>query len=485
MIYFNNAIQTKRELLTRIIKLLKNGELTEKIDRIPLIMRPKSKHPIRCCVHKDRAVLKYKIMAILGFGVSDETDELTPLRQYARKALEGKEKNSNFLTVVDEACSSCVQVNYTVTNLCQGCEARACQMNCPKSSIAIINGKAQIDHRTCVNCGLCQKACPYHAIAYLSVPCEESCPVKAIQKNDYGIEVIDQEKCIDCGKCMMACPFGAILEKTQVIEVFQAIQSGYDVVAMVAPALFGQFSESPAKLVNSIKQLGFSNVVEVAEGADITTQNETREWQEFVNDGKPFLTSSCCPSYTALVEKHIPSLKPFVSHTLSPMIYTGLNVRKQNPKSKTVFISPCLAKRSEAAKSDVIDYVLTFEELGSWIAAFGIEIDNAKEDALNSTISIEGRGFAQSGGVANALKESLPAGSAFKPLAIDGLTKKSIGLLRASSKKSGLHNFIEVMSCLGGCVNGPCSIAPVELVKQNLAKHLSEIKSNNRVAIES
>ena len=170
MTYYNNAIQTKRELLTRIIKLLKEDNILEEIDRIPYEMRPKSKTPIRCCVHKDRAVLKYKIMAILGYNISDEEDEMMALSEYVIMAYSRKKETPNYLTVVDEACSSCVQVNYTVSNLCQGCEGRPCQVNCPKDAIRVLNGKAVIDHQQCVNCGLCQKACPFHAIAYLPVP---------------------------------------------------------------------------------------------------------------------------------------------------------------------------------------------------------------------------------------------------------------------------------------------------------------------------
>ncbi len=84
-------------------------------------------------------------------------------------------------------------------------------MNCPKDAIRFKkNGQAMIDHDTCVSCGICHKSCPYHAIVYIPVPCEEACPVKAISKDERGIEHIDESKCIYCGKCMNACPFGAI-----------------------------------------------------------------------------------------------------------------------------------------------------------------------------------------------------------------------------------------------------------------------------------
>ncbi|MCT4647238.1 MAG: 4Fe-4S binding protein, partial [Carboxylicivirga sp.] len=298
MTYYNNAVITKRELLVRLIKLLQNDELLDKIDRIPLEMRPRTNSPIRCCVHKDRAVIKYKIMALLGFNIADEEDELTPLRAYAEQALKGYEQNGHFLTVVDEACSSCVQVNYTVSNLCQGCEGRPCQVNCPKDAIMVINGKANIDHQKCVNCGICQKACPFHAIAYLPVPCEESCPVKAIRKNNDGIEEIDFDKCINCGKCMTACPFGAVSEKSQVLKLFYNIKNKHEkTVAMVAPAILSQFKASSAQILESIKAIGFDEVIEVAEGANVTTDHETEELLERLEKGESFMTTSCCPSY--------------------------------------------------------------------------------------------------------------------------------------------------------------------------------------------
>ena len=63
----NNAVEIRREILTRLARLIVNDELEEKIDRLPLEMRPK-KHgaTLRCCVHKERAVVKYKVMALLA-----------------------------------------------------------------------------------------------------------------------------------------------------------------------------------------------------------------------------------------------------------------------------------------------------------------------------------------------------------------------------------------------------------------------------------
>ncbi|TRX71116.1 monomeric [FeFe] hydrogenase [Carboxylicivirga sp. M1479] len=484
MTYYNNAVITKRELLVRLIQQLDNDTLLEKIDRIPLEMRPRTNSPIRCCVHKDRAVIKYKIMALLGFNIADETDELAPLRDYAEQALKGYTQNGNFLTVVDEACSSCVQVNYTVSNLCQGCEGRPCQVNCPKDAIMVINGKANIDHQKCVNCGICQKACPFHAIAYLPVPCEESCPVKAIRKNADGIEEIDFDKCIHCGKCMTACPFGAISEKSQVLNLYYNIKHQSEkTVAMVAPAILSQFKASSSQILNSIKAIGFDEVIEVAEGANMTTDHETQELLERLDKGASFMTTSCCPSYIQFTEKHAPELKPFVSDTPSPMAYTAQLAKDRFPNYKAVFIGPCLAKRSEAYTNENIDYVITTEELGAMFAA--LKIDLVKTDItqdLDPVVRPESRAYAAVGGVTNAIKTVLSNDHQLKTELIDGIDKKSIRLLKTLAKKNVSEAaFYEVMACDGGCINGPVNVAPLKVSQNKLKKAIQEIQPEEAV----
>ena len=68
----NNAMMIRRELLMRLARLLMNGELKLKVDRIPLELRPKGGDFSRCCIYKDRAMIKYKLMALLGFSLLEE-----------------------------------------------------------------------------------------------------------------------------------------------------------------------------------------------------------------------------------------------------------------------------------------------------------------------------------------------------------------------------------------------------------------------------
>jgi len=173
------------------------------------------------------------------------------------------------------------------------------------------------------------------------VPCEEACPVNAISKNSEGIEWIDMEKCILCGKCIEACPFGAIMEKSQLVYIYSAIKSDKKVIALTAPALVGQFMNDKKDILAGLKAIGFDDVVEVAMGADITTKNEALEFNNKMNEQQPLMTTSCCASYIALVEKHIPELKQYVSDTKTPLAYTAEIVRKQNPDAVIVFVGPC------------------------------------------------------------------------------------------------------------------------------------------------
>ena len=286
------------------------------------------------------------MLPILGYSISDEEDELVPLSEYARKALTRTEVSENILTVVDEACTACVKTNYVVTNLCRGCVGRACYMNCPKGAISFLpNGQAHIDHNKCVNCGICKQACPYHSIVYIPVPCEEACPVKAIQKDENGIEHIDESKCIYCGKCINACPFGSIFEVSQVFDVLSALSRGEQVVAMLAPSVQSQYEDSINDIHEAVRRIGFADSVEVAYGAMETTRREGLELQEKLEEGQPFMTTSCCPSYIELVRKHVPELKPFVSSTGSPMYYTAKMVKEQYPGMKVAFVGPCVGKR--------------------------------------------------------------------------------------------------------------------------------------------
>lgn len=460
----NNIMIVRYRLLSRLVELWKNNELVENIERVPLEFSPKhTKHPARCCVHKERAVVKYKSLPLLGLDMNDEEDELVRLSEHARRALDREEplKKDNLLCVIDEACTSCVEINYEVTNLCKGCVARPCYTNCPKDAIFFQkNGQAAIDHDTCISCGICHKSCPYHAIVYIPVPCEEACPVKAIKKDENGIEHIDESKCIYCGKCINACPFGAIFEISQVFDILQQIRKGTEVVAVVAPSVLGQFKDATIEQVyGAFKEIGFSDVIEVAQGAMDTISNEAHELVEKLEEGQSFMTTSCCPAYVQLAEKHIPDMKPFISSTGSPMYYAARIAKKKHPNAKIVFVGPCVAKRKEALRDEAVDYIMTFEEVASVFGGFGIQLEKSNGYKMDFESVREAHAFAKAGGVMAAVKSYLRQDAdKVKGVEIADINKKNIMLLRNFARtKKVPGNFVEVMACPGGCITGPSS----------------------------
>ncbi len=475
----NNVMIVRHRLMTELVKLWSAKELVEKIDYLPIQLSPKgSAHPGRCCVHKERAVWKYKSLPLLGLDMSNETDELTPLSEYARMACKRVENNEkpkdNILCVIDEACSSCVQANYEVSNLCRGCIARSCQANCPKGAVHMSgkDGKAWIDHKACSNCGICHRSCPYHAIVYIPVPCEEVCPVRAIKKDANGIERIDESKCIFCGKCINACAFGAIFEVSHVFDVLNNIRKGEEVVAIVAPSILSQFEAPIEQVYGAIKQIGFSDVIEVAQGAMDTVRNEGHELLEKIEEGQAFMTTSCCPSYVELVDKHIPDMRKYVSSTGSPMYYTARIAKEKHPNAKIVFVGPCVAKRREAQRDEAVDYVVTFEELASVFEGMSIKIEEAEPFEMPFKSVREAHGFAQAGGVMGAVKAFLKS-AAVGSVQIADLNKKNIAMLRAFAKTGKTpERFVEVMACEGGCITGP-SVFNSQSAKRQLAKELA------------
>ncbi len=465
----------KREILVRLIRAYLGDNFEEDVRMIPFEMRPKgSEVPYRCCIHKERAILRDRVIAGLGFDI-EEAPDYEDLSSIASKATRRQQPEEHPLTLLQTACNECVPARIHVTDLCQGCVARPCESACRFGAIKVENGKSKIDHSKCKSCGLCAQVCPFQAITKIIVPCENACPVGAIAKDEDGLTKIDHEKCISCGKCVSACPFGAVHKKSQVIDIIKHIKGGKKVIAMVAPSIMAQLPCTPKQLKQAILDVGFSDVIEVAVGADITTKKESEEFKErVIEGGAPFMTTSCCAAYNELVEKHTPEIKEFRSTTGTPAYYTAEIVKKENPDSVTVFFSPCVAKRREAMKNPNIDYVLNFEELGAWFVALGIQVAECEESEYAQESSAQARNFAITGGVAAAVNSLLDEGEKANAYVINGLDKAAIRDLKKFAKngKCELGNLIEVMACPGGCIGGSSTINAYRQASKQLDEYV-------------
>lgn len=463
----NNASLLKQEILIKIARLQLAGKLADGVYAIPKEMIPKGSAPIRCCIFHDREIVRSRVLARLGFSVEDVDDD-KPLSAFADEALAREKPTWPMLTFLNEACNGCVKSKYLPTDACQACLARPCKVNCPKQAIEIYDHRAHIDPSKCINCGLCAQNCPYHAIVKIPIPCEEACPVGAITRNEEtGHEQIDYDKCIFCGKCMSSCPFSAVMDKSQLVDVIRHIMEGKKVVAMYAPAIAAQFKGAKVgQLEGALIAAGFSRVWEVAIGADITADKEAEEFAERMKRGDKMMTTSCCPAYVRAVQIHAGELKNCISETKSPMVYTAELAKKADPGCITVFIGPCLAKRREGFDNDLVDYVLSVEEVGALFAAKDIDVGKAEVKTPRYNPTVSGRNFAKTGGVAESVRIRLKDDSILRPVVIDGLDKAGIKALQNYGKinageipaPADCPNLIEVMACEGGCIAGPSVI---------------------------
>lgn len=480
----NGAFRVRREILARIARLRLKHRLVEEIERLPYDMTAPGWQTIRCCVHKDRAILRLRTAARLGFDIGSKDDIERPLADYAALALARSEPSASSLYLLEEACNDCVGAPYRVTDACQACLARPCFTNCPKKAIRFIDGQARIDEALCVGCGLCVQACPYRAIIRVPVPCEDACPVGAIERQTDGKRRLDREKCVDCGRCVRECPFGAVMEPSMLLEAIAATESERPAFALIAPATVAQFPGGAGRLSAAIAALGFDAVVEVALGAELTTEEEAEELTHAMAERKGPLATSCCPAWTKTARTALAPLAGLVSSTPSPMVLAARAVKRARPEALVVFVSPCLAKRREAAECGVVDLALSSEELGAWFLAADIEIAGLAERPFDDVDGAprprpadeRARAFGASGGVAAAVGARLQALGRPAPscLTVNGLDKARIKELARWAQTPPEADLIEVMACEGGCVAGPYALANPKAAAFNLGKYAKE-----------
>ncbi len=365
----------------------------------------------------------------------------------------------NVVQVINAACEECPIASYTVTDNCRKCMGKACQNSCNFGAITMGDTRAYIDPGKCRECGKCAQACPYSAIAHLERPCKKVCPVDAITYDEYGICKIDEKKCIQCGACIHSCPFGAIGTKTFMVDLIRLILAGKKVVAMVAPATEGQFGPdiTMASWKTALKKTGFADMVEVGLGGDLTAAAEAEEWAEAYKAGKK-MTTSCCPAFVNMIKQHYPSLLENMSTTVSPMCGVSRWLKQQDPETITVFIGPCIAKKSESLDLNITgnaDYVLTYGEIRAMMKAKGVELEPEENSYQES--SVFGKRFGNGGGVTSAVVQCFKEmGEDINPEVMKcsggAECKKALLLLKAGKLPA---DFIEGMVCVGGCVGGP------------------------------
>jgi len=283
--------------------------------------------------------------------------------------------------------------------------------------------------------------------------CLRSCPVKAIKfKNDQA-EIVE-ERCIACSHCLLICPQNARKVVSYLPIVRQAISSGKTLVASVAPSFAGYFDFDTDKFTGVLKKLGFSFVEETAVGAELVSDF----YMGYVknNNNNAYITTAC-PSVNYLVEKYYPELVEYLIPSVSPMLAHGKLMKDHyGPGSFTVFIGPCMAKKTELESfynKGAIDAVLNFDELQQWMDETGIDIQNVDTAVFDRNTAVLGRNFPKFGGIIKCMGEEIHK-QGLKIITVSG-TDECIDLFSNIQRGDVKNVFVEASSCKGSCTGGP------------------------------
>lgn len=427
-------------------------KVTEKAQTLVSLSGPR----FRCCVYKEREVLRQRVRLAMG-EMANDLAEFNP-RQIVQ--------------VIDAACDGCTIQKIRVTDNCRKCMAKSCLSACKFDAIHIGTTRSEIDYSKCKSCGACSRACPYNAIVVTERPCYAHCPVQAISWDENNIAVIDEKKCINCGQCLNACPFGAIEDISWTLPVARLLKMGAPAFAIVAPSIQGQFDNaSIPQILKSVEMLGFEKCFEVAAGADAVSETEYQELKHNKANGVK-MTTSCCPGFVNMMKIHFPEIyEKNKSNTLSPMMALARKLKADHPDHGVVFIGPCVAKKQEAMEEHTpVDYVLTYEELAALLIAKKINPEEVTPEAGRQGSNFA-RNYANSGGVAAAVAQQAKTHGdiTYTAVAANGAfeCKKQLQLLKFG-KFTG--DILEGMCCEGGCIAGPATIVDPLVAKGRMVK---------------
>ena len=315
--------------------------------------------------------------------------------------------------------------------------------------------------------------------------------------------------CSYCGQCIVNCPVGALHERDDVKKVVEVLDSKEKIVVVqVAPAVRAAYGEgigltreeaTEKKLAGILKSIGFNYVFDTVFTADLTIMEEGSEFLKRLDDirntGLPMFTS-CCPGWLRFIKSEFPDLVPRLSSAKSPQGMFGAVTKSYFaerlgvPEEKifNVSIMPCLAKKDEATLDDYhdIDVVLTTRELDRLLMSTMVNPKDIKEVDFDSPLGVgTGAGviFGVTGGVMEAALRSAyylvnkknPDADAFKDVrGLDGYKEASFDfgngvvvkvavvhslsnarkLINRVLRGEAQYDFVEVMACPGGCING-------------------------------
>lgn len=303
--------------------------------------------------------------------------------------------------------------------------------------------------------------------------CIRRCPVKAIRVEN-GHAAVMGELCIACGRCVINCPAHAKHYRNDISLVQQILKNKKQVIVSLAPSFRAEFPEyTPEQFVALLLKLGFYGVSETALGADLVSHEVASILTDGVkNNNQKLFISSACPAVVEFIKRYMSEYAPYITPCASPLLAHARFLKKTYGNDiGVVFIGPCIAKKREADVWDEIDAAITFKELRLMLdemkvqqeVVLGKTINSVKDialsDAQNGFIprrAAKAELFPLEGGMIAACKKYNPLAKV-TTIAVSGIEpiRKTLEGLTPSELKEPV--FLELLSCTGGCINGPGS----------------------------
>lgn len=363
------------------------------------------------------------------------------------------------------------------------------------------------DNSKCILCRRCIAACDEQGISVIGANARgfDTCITSPFERK------IKEFSCIACGQCIVNCPTGALREKDDTPKVLEAINDPEKyVVVQTAPAVRAALGEEfglpigtdvEGKMVAALRRLGFDKVFDTDFSADLTIMEESNELIERITNGGalPMITS-CSPGWVKYCEHYYPEQLDHLSTCKSPQQMFGATLKTwyaqkmdiDPAKIVSVSVMPCTAKKFEVGRDDQsasgyadVDISITTRELARMIKSAGISFNSLPDETYDSPLG-EGSGaaviFGATGGVMEAalrtavekitgqtlenvdftevrgmegVKEATyTVGDLSIKVAVASGTKNAKTLMEQIKNGTSEYQFIEIMGCPGGCING-------------------------------